>query len=33
LDCDVSNACRNQPGLFRQHSYKKCLVTTSHVAE
>jgi hypothetical protein len=33
LACGVSNASRNQPGLFRQHSYPKCLATTSHVAE
>jgi hypothetical protein len=32
-DCEVSNASRNLPRLFRQHSHPKCLATTSHVAE
>jgi hypothetical protein len=32
-DCDVSNASRNLPALFRQHSYPKYLATTSDFAE
>jgi hypothetical protein len=32
-DCEVSYASGNLPVLFRQHSYPKCLATTSHVAE
>jgi hypothetical protein len=32
-ECEVSNASRNPSALFRQHSYPKCLATTSHVVE